>query len=704
MRKYNIAQIGSFDVENYGDLLFPIILENELQKRVNLNEIFLFSPNGGEQPFFKNKVYPVKELENIIRKKNIDAIIIGGGDLIRLDNKITANYEKKYDVAIEFWQLPILLGKKYNIPVIFNAPGVPFKFTEEQKSIVDILLETIEYISLRDETSKKILSNTYEGIINVVPDTINLIPNFYSKEKLSENLSKLRNNKIIPFINNYIVIQTRIIYHDEERYIEELKKLVNYITNEEKKEVLIVPIGYVHNDIAFSEKLLDKNNKKIFIIKKKLHPFDMLTIFANSDGFIGTSLHGILTSNAYEVPIYALNTENLVKITGFLKLIKKEKQQAIEINDITFNYKRNFKKQDFKSNKAIIEMDNKHFDKIAEIIKNHKIKESVNLEEKILDTFYTNIDFLKLQAKNNQIKQENYQNLLNENRILKNEIDSLKNSNSFKITAPLRKIKSIISKKKGDNIIYINNKSRRLKKINKKIGIQIHIFHLDLLQNIRDTLIVMPYEYDCLISTDTKQKKKEIENFFENNKLKNVNKVIIDVFENRGRDIYPFIEQLKENINEYDYICHIHTKKSIYADYGDDWRNYLYYNLFGTRENIESIFYFFESNNIGLIYPKTFDKIEKNMQMGSCEKEFKKLKIKLNIVDEFKSIFPSGSMFWAKKEILYPLIKKLNKKDFPKESGQVDGTVAHAIERSFCLLSEKQGFEYLQIKNDTKIK
>ena len=29
---YRIAQIGTFDLENYGDLLFPVILENELKK------------------------------------------------------------------------------------------------------------------------------------------------------------------------------------------------------------------------------------------------------------------------------------------------------------------------------------------------------------------------------------------------------------------------------------------------------------------------------------------------------------------------------------------------------------------------------------------------------------------------------------------------------------------------------------------------
>ena len=59
MKEYNVAQIGSFDVENYGDLLFPTVLEEELSKRIKIKELFLFSPNGGERPFYGDKVYSI---------------------------------------------------------------------------------------------------------------------------------------------------------------------------------------------------------------------------------------------------------------------------------------------------------------------------------------------------------------------------------------------------------------------------------------------------------------------------------------------------------------------------------------------------------------------------------------------------------------------------------------------------------------------
>ena len=50
-KKYRIAQIGTFDLKNYGDILFPDVLSTELSKYLSIDEIVLFSPLGGMKPF-----------------------------------------------------------------------------------------------------------------------------------------------------------------------------------------------------------------------------------------------------------------------------------------------------------------------------------------------------------------------------------------------------------------------------------------------------------------------------------------------------------------------------------------------------------------------------------------------------------------------------------------------------------------------------
>ena len=95
-KKYNIIQVGSFDVENFGDLLFPIVLENELNKRLPLKHLFLFSPNGGTMPFYKRSVYPLCKLDSFCSSHKIDGIVIGGGDTIRLDKKVLSAYNESF--------------------------------------------------------------------------------------------------------------------------------------------------------------------------------------------------------------------------------------------------------------------------------------------------------------------------------------------------------------------------------------------------------------------------------------------------------------------------------------------------------------------------------------------------------------------------------------------------------------------------------
>jgi hypothetical protein len=60
--------------------------------------------------------------------------------------------------------------------------------------------------------------------------------------------------------------------------------------------------------------------------------------------------------------------------------------------------------------------------------------------------------------------------------------------------------------------------------------------------------------------------------------------------------------------------------------------------------------------------------------------------------------FPSGSMFWARTKALRPLLDLDLKTDqFESESGQKDGTLAHAIERLFFYICEYAGFTWVKI-------
>jgi len=58
MKKIKIAFTGVFDIDNFGDHLFPIIFENSLRKRKIDVELFLFSPYESTQGFANSNGHP----------------------------------------------------------------------------------------------------------------------------------------------------------------------------------------------------------------------------------------------------------------------------------------------------------------------------------------------------------------------------------------------------------------------------------------------------------------------------------------------------------------------------------------------------------------------------------------------------------------------------------------------------------------------
>ena len=89
------------------------------------------------------------------------------------------------------------------------------------------------------------------------------------------------------------------------------------------------------------------------------------------------------------------------------------------------------------------------------------------------------------------------------------------------------------------------------------------------------------------------KKKAKIEKYVKN--YSKANKYEIKIVENKGRDVLPLIIQLRTKIKYYKYFCHIHTKKSKhFTSFGNNWRNYLYNNLLGTKELVSEILNDFE--------------------------------------------------------------------------------------------------------------
>ena len=235
--------------------------------------------------------------------------------------------------------------------------------------------------------------------------------------------------------------------------------------------------------------------------------------------------------------------------------------------------------------------------------------------------------------------------------------------------------------------------------IKTKIAIQAHIFYEDLISEIINKINNIPFKFHLYISTISFEMKEKIINIINNLKLK-FSYIEINIFKNKGRDVFPFLNQLKSKIKNYKYICHVHTKKSsANPNIGFLWRNYLYNNLLGDENIISEILESLEnSKTLGMIFPETY-----YLVYNETEKLNSKTKKYINFV--LKKIFPglsigklkdfpAGNMFWSRVEAIFQLFTYDFNKYFPNENEQTNDTIMHGIERFWLYLVKLNGFYY----------
>ena len=177
------------------------------------------------------------------------------------------------------------------------------------------------------------------------------------------------------------------------------------------------------------------------------------------------------------------------------------------------------------------------------------------------------------------------------------------------------------------------------------IAVQAHVFYEDLINEVVNKTNNIPIKYDLYITTNSSEKSKFIEDYVK--QYSNANKYEITIMKNKGRDMLPLLFQLKNKIRRYKYLCHIHTKKSNYTEFGEVWRQYLFENLLGNSERILEILHIFEENELmGFIYPE----INRNNSLY-LNFHLNRIFPKSRVGKDFK--FPLGNMFWARVDAIY---------------------------------------------------
>lgn len=247
-----------------------------------------------------------------------------------------------------------------------------------------------------------------------------------------------------------------------------------------------------------------------------------------------------------------------------------------------------------------------------------------------------------------------------------------------------------------------------------KIGIHIHLFHVDLAYSFIARLCTIPVPFDCFISVCSQSDMAVVKTLFTNTVLPCMQCCTVRVVPNRGRDVAPWIITFGNEQRTYDLFCHLHTKRSVRHSYGEEWREYLLDNLITGKAVADIVRYFANNSQLGVIFPPVFYKILKkwfynnNTPLEESDKKHCDYLLSLMKIDSAihaKTIlFPAGTMLWYRPDALEPLFNVgLTLDDFPEEPIGVTGTIAHAIERLPAVIAKSRGYTTLCYIDSNKL-
>lgn len=227
------------------------------------------------------------------------------------------------------------------------------------------------------------------------------------------------------------------------------------------------------------------------------------------------------------------------------------------------------------------------------------------------------------------------------------------------------------------------------------VGVFLHLYYPDLAPVFRDRFAALDLPFGLYVSTDTRAKADQIG--------AQLPMAQVRVVPNRGRDVFGKLCGFADAHADHDIVLHLHGKKSPHASGLDQWLDHCLTCLLPNREEVFRILSLFQSiPDLGMVAPLTYRSVLAAAHWGDNLDIAREIAARIGpdlaLPPDGQLDFPVGSMFWARRAALQPLLDLgLTAGHFPPESGQVDATPAHALERLFGVVCQAGGFRLIRV-------
>lgn len=223
-----------------------------------------------------------------------------------------------------------------------------------------------------------------------------------------------------------------------------------------------------------------------------------------------------------------------------------------------------------------------------------------------------------------------------------------------------------------------------------RFAVVAHIYYPEVWPEFADRLSTLPIDFDLYVTLTYRGEQSDA---LREEILAQFPETTVLPVPNRGRDILPFLTLVNSGaLDGYDAVAKIHTKKSPHREDGDHWRQHLVGGIL-PDEGLEELLEIFLADEGSAFWVADGQHFTGTEWWGSNFEITRHLMRRLEIEIGWDVLsFPAGSIYWMTPLIVGMLkAMRLEEGHFDIETAQVDGTLAHALERAMGFLAMSAG-------------
>ncbi|WP_367133755.1 polysaccharide pyruvyl transferase family protein [Saccharothrix sp. HUAS TT1] len=374
-----VAVWGTFDLDNFGDHLFPRVTEREILRRLDGWQVRPYSPYGQEHPCRMDGGFVADALGEWSPPRvaelaaEADLTLIGGGEIIHFKDELLAGAYHTTPEALAArapgrFFVDGLGEYEADHPVVWNAVGIPFVPTPEQAGMVKDATERREYVAVRDELSlERLRACGVETDVAVVPDLGFLLDRLVEPEVLAERLRYFKFMGWYPEDRPALIVQAnRSAVHRAA----ELAKVLEWALDEAvPADVVLLETGPCHGDDLFADALTARlPGRDVYRLPGGMPPEDVLAAIHGSMGVVAMSFHANIAAFVYGKPWVVLDLSDQSKLRALAETMGAPDQRGVDgdtlANAIRAAFGRRPDPERLRGLQAAVDA---HFDRVAEL-------------------------------------------------------------------------------------------------------------------------------------------------------------------------------------------------------------------------------------------------------------------------------------------------------------------------------------------------